>query len=335
MSEYRYNLITNQWVILAPRRGGRPSDFSRCSKRSLPDYDEDCPFCPGHEQMTPPETFAVRPTDTKADNPGWSVRVVPNKYPALSDQTDIPSVGGGVNSRPGRGLHEVIIESPIHNRSFDQHEFEHVLLVCRTLRERYRIHQENPLVRLVSVFYNQGRTSGASLAHPHFQLIGQSVIPPRLTAQLKHCRDYYEQYDKTVFDEVIDSELAAGNRIIAAPHDFVALCPFASEVPFEVYLLPRVSQNHFGMITDDMLGDFVQLLQRITNRLSKGLGDPDYNLVFHTAPADGDDYPGFRWYVQLYPRLNVPGGFELTTGVYINTVSAESATQFYRGESEF
>ncbi|KPK74450.1 MAG: hypothetical protein AMJ79_14105 [Phycisphaerae bacterium SM23_30] len=335
MSEYRYNLITNRWIILAAGRGGRPFDFARRPKPSLPDYDEDCPFCPGHEQKTPPEAFAVRPADTKADSPGWSVRVVANKYPALSIPPDTPSAIGGLESRPGHGLHEVIIESPRHNCSFNEHETQQALLIGRTLRDRYRIHQQNPHLRLISIFYNHGSAAGASLAHPHFQLIAQSMIPPRLTAQLEHHRRYYHQHGRRPFEALIEAELADGSRVIASQDHFVVLCPFASEVPFEVYLLPRQNQNHFGMITDEMLDPFLRLLRQIINRWNEGLNHPDYNLVFHSAPADGKDYPQFRWYVQLYPRLNTPGGFELATDIYINTVSPESAALFYRSENKF
>ncbi|MCP4708521.1 MAG: galactose-1-phosphate uridylyltransferase [Planctomycetes bacterium] len=331
MSEYRYNLITNRWVILSAQRGHRPSDYSRRQSPSISDYDENCPFCPGQEKMTPPEIASLRPTSTEPDSPGWTVRVVPNKYPALHEKIELFNCDPSI-ARPALGRHEVIIESPRHNCSFEQHDFEQARQICYTLRERYLNHHRNRRPRLISIFYNHGRTSGASLSHPHFQLMAQDVIPSRLIDQLNHCRNYLHQHQQNVFDVVIQNELTDKSRLVAENNFFAAFCPYASMVSYELYLVPKIDQSHLGMITDEMLDDFTQLLQHILRRLKHNLNDPDYNLVFHTAPSDEKDYPGFRWYVQLYPRLNVPGGFELATDTYINTLPPESAAQSYRDE---
>ena len=331
MSEYRYNLITNRWIILSAQRGHRPSDFSRCYSPSISEYDENCPFCPGQEKMTPPEIFALRPTPTKPDSPGWTIRIVPNKYPALHEKSEgrqdhLSTV------QPALGRHEVLIESPRHNASFDQHDFEHARQICHTLRRRYLYHQKNRQTRLISIFYNHGPASGASLAHPHFQLMAQYIIPSRLKGQIEHCQNYWREHQQNVFDVVIQNERADKSRLVAENQSFIAFCPYASMTSYELYLIPKINQSHFGMIPDDLLDDFTRLLRHVLQRLRHNLNDPDYNLVFHTAPSDHQDYHGFRWYVQLYPRLNVSGGFELATDVYINTLSPESAAQAYRDE---
>ena len=143
MSEYRYNLITDQWVIIADDRGRRPTDFQPTEEPKNSDFDETCPFCPGREAMTPPETFAIRPPDAPPDTPGWTVRVVPNKFPALERvdnpvETDFPLM-----QHPGVGHHEVIIESPRHNISMGHHDPDQAVLICRILRDRYRYHADN------------------------------------------------------------------------------------------------------------------------------------------------------------------------------------------------
>jgi len=329
MSEYRYNLITNRWVILSARRGLRPHDFSRRHKHTMPDYDENCPFCPGHEKMTPPEIFALRPTATEPDGPGWTIRVVPNKFPALQEKY-ASSPGAPSAAQPALGRHEVLIESPQHNISFDQHPFEQARQICHTLRRRYLIHQKDRHIRLISIFNNHGRSSGASLSHPHFQIMAQQIIPSRLTDQLRHCQNYLQQQQQNVFDVVIQKELSEKSRLVAENNFFAAFCPYASMTTYELYLAPKINQSHFGMITDEMLNDFTHLLQHVLKHLRHNLNDPDYNLVIHTAPSDNLDYPGFRWYVQLYPRLNAPGGFELATDIYINTLTPESAAHTYR-----
>ena len=337
MSQYRHNMITNRWVILATDREKRPSDFAHHEIPQVPDFDEHCPFCPSHETLTPPETFAIRPAGTAPDSPGWSVRVVPNKYPALSPQLSPapPNIAptAPLKYQPGAGQHEVIIESPHHNRWLGHHLPDQAILICQALRDRYRSHSQNPDNKLITIFYNHGRTAGASLAHPHFQLLTQSIVPPRITNQLDYCRSFYQQQGQSVFETVIATETDAKQRIIAENEHFLALCPFASMTPFEIYILPRVDQPHFGMLDDHTLASFAPILQLVLARLDDGLNFPDYNMVFHTAPLGQTQYPGFSFFVQIYPRLTISGGYELASDVYINTVAPELAAAFYRGEN--
>ncbi len=340
MSEYRYNPITDQWIILAAKRNDRPIDFVRAHKTKPPDFDRGCPFCPGNEALTPPETYAVRPADLPVDKTGWSVRVVPNKYAALSgslvDKGKAVEDGvGPLKSKVGLGFHEVIIESTSHRRSLGYHDDEQARAICQSLRQRYQNFAIDRQVKLISIFYNHGSSSGASLAHPHFQLLAQSVVPPRLIRQQQHCCDYYHKNKSSVFDDVISAELSAGHRVLFANEYFVALCPYASMCPFEIYLLPRFEQQHFGDLDDKLLGNFSQILQRTIRTLDNSLNYPDYNLAFHTNALNSNEIhsEGFRWYVQICPRLHNTGGFELATDVYINTVKPESAAALYRKHS--
>jgi UDPglucose--hexose-1-phosphate uridylyltransferase len=332
MSEYRHNLITDRWVIIAAERGKRPSDFKKQPADNPQAFQSGCPFCSGNEQMTPPEVFAIRPDHSRPDTSGWLVRVVPNKYPAVGrDSVNIESLEPYL-AEPGRGIHEVIIESPHHEQSLAGHGREQAKRIFTTLRDRYRIHSHNSMVSTICLFNNHGGSAGASLMHPHFQLITLNVLPPRLVAQLEYCRNYYAEHDRNVFGAMIEFETSIGERIIARNDSFIAVCPFASMCPFEVYILPRITQPQFGDLTDTMADDLAAIAKIILSRLETGLGNPDYNMVVHTAPtSEEENY--FCWYIQIYPRLSTAGGFELGTDIYINTVAPNLAAAFYRGEN--
>ncbi|MBN1846015.1 MAG: hypothetical protein JW810_10045 [Sedimentisphaerales bacterium] len=354
MTEYRYNLITDEWVILADQRHGRPSDFGRSEGNGTSAGDPDCPFCPGNESRTPPETFALRPPDSPADGAGWLVRVVPNKYPALSQSCPHgrePNLAAW--RADGFGRHEVIIESPRHDVWIGHHDPEQAVRVVRTLRDRYRHHAATfllnpagspagrepagPSAGLVTIFYNHGITSGASLSHPHFQLLVQSVVPPRLAARRAHADRYLREHRRSVFSAVLDWELSQGERICFTDDHFVVFCPYASRSPFEMLVVPRGDQEHFGQVPDGEIASLAGILQKALRHLDNALGRPDYNLVIHTAPFTSDrESPvssspdAARWYMQICPRLSTPGGMELATDVYINTVAPEYAAAMLR-----
>lgn len=335
MAQYRYNLILDRWTILATDRGKRPSDFVRVrptDKEPTPEFDSTCPFCPGNERLTPPESFALRPDGSAPDTPGWQVRVVPNKFPALTGQQSADKQPTPLTARPGRGAHEVIIESPLHHCSLGHHQPDQAQRILQTLRQRYRGHAQNGAHRLITIFYNHGRSSGASLSHPHLQLLAQPLVPPFVERLLERDDAYQQQEGRSLFDAVIEAELDAGERVIASDEHFLAFCPFAAVCPFEAYLLPRKPMPHFGTLDDAGLASLTLMLQSVLHRLDTGLGRPDYNLAFHTAPLDHPCPPRFRWFLQLYPRLSTMGGFELASDTFINTVAPELAAAFYRGQ---
>lgn len=332
MSEYRYNLLTDRWTILAGDRAHRPHRIGNHQAPTRVDFEHDCPFCPGNEHTTPPETFAIRPDGSVADRPGWSVRVVTNKFPALTP--DAEASPAHPQARPGTGIHEVIIESPQHNRSFADHPADHAQQVLRVLRDRYRTHAQSSAPRLICIFNNHGANSGASLGHPHFQLIAPTIVPAATIERLAHYEDYYKQHHRSVFDAFLETELDDGERIIATNEHFVALCPFGSRCPFEAYIVPRESLGDFDSTSDSVLASLVELLQPPLARLNDGMGGTGYNLAFHTAPLDRDEHNSFRWYVEIHPRLTTRGGFEICTHMYINTITPETAAAFYRGETD-
>lgn len=346
MTQYRYNEIFDRWVLIAGGRGSRPVQFTPAGGDGGGDGASgrggggggECPFCPGHEASTPPEVYAIRSDGSEPDTPGWLVRVVPNKYPAVGG--DVGGGGGGgegaqeserLISRPGVGTHEVVIESPLHDRALGWHDPEQAQLIVRVLRDRVRFHSSRADVGLVTPFYNHGRGSGASLLHPHFQIIAQGVVPGRVAAMVERARRYRQEQGRDVFEEWLAAEQADGRRVVEAGEHLVAVCPFASMTPYEVWVVPRLEQGRFEELSDERLGEFAQCLQRVSRRLGVLLGDPDYNIAWHTAPNDGRECDGFRWFLQMYPRLHPVGGFELSTDVYINTREPEAAAADLRG----
>ena len=335
MPEYRHNLITNRWVIIASQRNSRPRNFSHSSQNKLTDFDPECPFCPGNEKMTPPETFAIRDAGSASDGTGWSIRVVPNKFPFLAPNGSTPLPGENLNHRKATGRHEVLIDSPHHSVHLANQSFEHTCSILQTLRNRYQALAADDYVNHISIFCNHGRSSGASLAHPHFQIAAGSLVPPQVAAQIEYCRRYYNTNNHSVFQDTIETELVAEELVIAENNHFLAFCPPASMCTYEVYILPRLLQPRFGLLSDEQIPDLTEVLQKILKRLDTGYGNPDYNLIFHTAPVSvNDSEQTFRWYIQLYPRLSLSGGFELATDIYINIISPKSAAAFYRNETD-
>ncbi len=334
MPEYRHNLISDRWVIIASERTRRPQDFTHTSTSEPVDFIPDCPFCPGNEKLTPPETYALRPDNSAPDTPGWAVRVIPNKYPFLDFNQNESDLDSHILCQPAAGQHEVLIDSPHHSRHFAHHDFEHICNVILSLRHRYRTFCGHEEIKHICIFKNHGPSSGASLFHPHFQIAAAVKEPPRLNEQIKYCQNYYQTHHKSVFDFTIEKELEADRRVIAYNDNFVALCPSAPMCPFEAYILPRIPQPHFGSIGEEMIPGLAEMFQILLTRLDTGLNRPDFNIAFHTPPVSyPDDQKAFRWYIQLYPRLVTHGGFELVTDTYVNTVTPESAAQFYRNQN--
>jgi len=328
MPEIRQNPATKEWVIIATERAKRPEDFitAETVKEQVPDFDEDCPFCPGHEESTPPEIMSRRL------NGNWSLRVVPNKFPAL-----IPE-GEPVREKEfdlfrrmdGLGQHEVIIETPHHNASFGQISDEKALEIVTAYRERYRILSEDKRFKLVKIFRNQGKAAGTSLEHPHSQIVATPVVPLHIRHRLEEATRFYDDHGQCVFCRIIEMEMKEKDRVVMEEDGFLVIEPFAARVPFETWILPREHHATFGETTDSELRGFAKVLNRILEKFLRGLHNPAYNLVFRTAPTGDEEEEYYHWHVQIIPRLTTPAGFELGTGVYINITLPEVTAKFLR-----
>lgn len=338
MPELRHDPIQKRWVIVATERARRPSDFAieRDEKSN-----GNCPFCYGNEGTTPPEIQAFRTKGTEPDTEGWKVRVVPNKFPALRIEGENERAARGQYDRMnGIGAHEVIIETPHHDKDLADLPVEDVALVLQMYRERLLDLQNDPRFRYILVFRNRGSSAGASLAHPHSQLIATPVTPRTVSMELESARSHYSLKERCIFCDIIAQELEEHSRIVAADSDFVSWCPYASRFPFEVTLAPRLHGHDFGTMDDEMLTRMARHLQEVLKRIKKSLNDPPYNYMLHTAPAyhlkpRRSGYwstieMDWHWHLEILPRLTKTAGFEWGTGFYINPTPPEDAARFLR-----
>lgn len=327
MSELRHNAATRDWVVIATERAQRPDQFrNHHRKRELPARDPDCPFCPGNEEMTPPETWAVR--DAQG---AWQVRAVPNKFAAFAMKGSRQRRAQGLLlSLDGVGAHEVIIESPRHDQTIGTLPCSQLELVLRCYRERLCALVEDPRIELVTIFRNHGERAGTSLIHPHSQLIATPVVPPYVRERMDTARAYYDQWGACLYCDMINQELGVRERLVTQNEQFVCFAPHASRQPFEMWVVPRRHHSSFGMVSDEELAGLACVLGEALARLYVGLQDPDYNYMIHTAPYAELDVRHYHWHLQVLPRLSTPAGFELGSGIYITTAYPEQTAEYLR-----
>ncbi|WP_258360738.1 galactose-1-phosphate uridylyltransferase [Moorella sulfitireducens (nom. illeg.)] len=325
MPELRQDPVSERWVIIATERAKRPSDFK-------PPHNEKkgnagCPFCPGHEKETPPEVMAFRDAGTEPDTPGWQVRVVPNKFAALTAGGEIARESKGIyRAMTGTGVHEVIIEGPDHDTVFADLAPDHAVQVLKAWRQRCLQLEQDKRLQYIQLFKNHGPTAGASLEHPHSQLIATPLVPAAVNAELARLKAYRQEKKSCLFCDLIEAELATGTRVVAFNEEFLAFCPFASRFPMEMWIIPRRHQANFGDCEEGQLKQLAAILQETLSRLQKAANDPPFNLVLHTAPLRQEDGI-YHWHFELLPRLTIVAGFEWGTDMYINPTPPEIAAQ--------
>jgi UDPglucose--hexose-1-phosphate uridylyltransferase len=327
MSEFRQNLATKEWVILAPGRTSRPHDSSaQISVRSVvPRFRQDCPFCPGNETLTS-EAVLVYPTSGD-----WQVRVVPNKYAALQPQYSAQrSRVGAFLAAQGYGVAEVVIEHPRHDLSPAFMGLDEVANILRAYRQRQMALSKKENISLVTVFRNWGTRAGTSLEHPHSQIIATPIVPPHVRYPLEQAVMHYDETGRCVYCDMADEERRQGDRIVIESENFVAFCPFASRSPYEARIYPRRHQPTFYLITDEELMELASVLKELLLRLHVCLNDPDYNYIIRSAPVGDHDTKHLHWYIVIIPKLSTAAGFEIGSGIYINTMAPETAAQQLR-----
>ncbi|MCL4425467.1 MAG: galactose-1-phosphate uridylyltransferase [Firmicutes bacterium] len=327
MPELRENPVTQSWVVIATERAKRPTDFVHPAAPRK--GTANCPFCYGNEDKTPPEILAYRPQDTRPDTPGWRVRVVPNKFPALSDEGDLVATREGFfRGMTGYGVHEVVVESPEHDLTLPYQTPEQVYNVLSALKERFANLSRDRRLRYVQIFKNHGGVAGASLEHPHFQIIATPLIPAETETELKNAYDYYHEHGECLFCRMMGAELGEARRILRADDSFVTFNPYGSRFPFETWILPRHHNSSFGSISEKEVRDLALAVQDALGRLDEVLTDPPYNLILHTAPLDLEAREYYHWHIEVLPRLTIVAGFEWGTGFFINPTPPEDAARF-------
>ena len=331
MPELRKDYITDTWVVFSPIRSKRPGTFHAENGHTDPDK---CPFCQGKEHMTPPEILAYRRTGGP-NEPGWWVRCVPNAFPALMIEGELTRDVHQVFQRvSGIGAHEVIVETPEHDAHIPQMSEQQVQEIITAYRQRYLDLTRDKRFRYILIFKNRGARAGASISHPHSQLIAMPIVPRRIMEEVNAVNRYYHASGGTcLYCEVLDNELKVGTRIIAENGSFVSLSPYAARYPFETWILPKKHEMAFEDIADSERKPLAHILQDALARLYHVLDDPPYNYYIHTAPCDRQE-TRYHWHLEITPRLVETAGFERGTDFYINPVMPEDAASILRGTTQ-
>lgn len=338
MPELRYDPLQHRWVIIATEREARPSDLQDTTKYN---HIKLCPFCEGHESETPPEIWALRDPKSPPNSPGWKVRVVSNKYPALKIEAAGKKIGVGYYDKiEGTGAHEVIIETPKHDLTLAELLPEQVKWVLFAYRERLRDLFKDPRFKYVLIFKNHGKRAGASLAHPHSQLIATPIIPGNVSIKLNNAKVHYEKKERCLICDIIQQEMDTKARIVISENGFVAFTPYASRFPFEVFIAPVDHNYSFAEVHDEQLERLSHFLKNILSRIKNVLHDPPYNYVLNTSPNTeakpklSDQWVtlkyDYHWHIEIIPRLVRIAGFEWGSGFYINPSTPEMAAQYLR-----
>ncbi len=317
-------------MIIATERARRPSDF--VAQRVQP-VGTECVFCEGHEDKTPREILAGRSEESRPNGPGWSYRVLPNKFPVLWIEGELEPAGEGLFDRMnGVGAHEVVIETPVHSASLATLPVDAVADVLLAFRERMLDLKKDPRLEYVLVFKNHGEAAGASLGHPHSQLIATPIIPVMVAEELAGAARYYELKERCVWCDILRQERRGGRRAIVEAGGFVALAPFAPRFPFETWILPAVHRAAFEESGADALRGLAGLLGDFLRRMNRVLGDPPFNFMLHTAPLRDSELESFHWHLEVIPKLTSVAGFEWGSGFFINPMPPEDAAEALRAD---
>jgi UDPglucose--hexose-1-phosphate uridylyltransferase len=338
MSQWRQDPLTGRWVIIAADRGRRPNEF-RLAARTAGGADA-CPFCPGREDRTTPEVAAFgRPAGAGPDTPGWRARAFPNMYPALDGNPSAPAAApDDLVVRPGVGSHEVVVYTPDHDAGPATAGAAGLADLLLMLRDRTRALAAEPDRRYVLAFVNHGPESGATLAHPHAQVIAAPVVPDTVRAKVQRFTAAHGPGD-CLLCGLARQEEARGDRLVAADEDGIVLAPWASRLPYEMLLVPRRHAADLAGVDDGEATRLAALLARVLQGLEAIHPDPPLNLVVHGAPLvrsddDAAAAAAFHWHIEILPRLTRLAGFEAGTGFHINAVPPETAARRLRGEGD-
>jgi UDPglucose--hexose-1-phosphate uridylyltransferase len=332
MPELRRDPIIDRWVIISTERAKRPI-------KRLPTIEEQeekvvCPFCGGNEKFAPNEIFAVSSYYREKDTPGWDVRVVPNKFPALQIEGNLNKRGIGLyDVMNGIGAHEVIIETPEHNLHMANMTVEHIMKILYVYRERIKDLKNDVRLRYVLIFKNHGKEAGATISHAHSQLVALPILPKRVKEEMDGAKRYYEYRDRCIYCDIIAQEMYSQERIIIDERNYIALAPFAPRKPFETWIIPKKHTSHFMNISDVEIRSLAEVLLEILKKLNISLSNPPYNFIIHTADLQNPENDYYHWHIEIMPILTTNAGFEWGSGFYINPTPPEEAVKFLKNVS--
>jgi UDPglucose--hexose-1-phosphate uridylyltransferase len=326
-SQLRQDIVTGDWVVIATGRGKRPSDFVEKNKKKSKEEIKDCLFCD--------PVASGQEEDVLIYNTGegdWTLRVFPNKYPAFARP-----VGGRISHKEegpyfwmdGVGYHEVIVTRD-HFKHIGLMDPIWVAEILDSYQTRYLDLMNKKSVRYIEIFHNHGKKAGASISHPHSQLVAIPVVSPYIPLELTGSEEYYRSHKKCVFCDIVEWEIDYKKRVIFENEDFIVIAPFASRVAFEMWVIPKKHSPYFERISDEEKISGGQALHQAIRKIGKVLDEPDFNFYLHTAPCDGKDYPHYHWHIEILPKTSTWAGFELSTGIEISAMEPELAAEYLR-----
>lgn len=327
MPEIRLNLVTREWVIIASERAKRPVDFkNNKERRPMPPFLASCPFCAGNEQKTPEERYRIQDSSG-----GWKIRVVANKYPALSLQGERKRITDGFRrSETGVGIHEVMIESPRHDLMIPRMEPGHIEDIIRTYKERFIDAHRDKRIEHVIIFKNYGEGAGTSLEHPHTQLVGVPVMPIQFRERVQAAMHYFDDTGECLICALTKREREEGVRVVTDTPNFITFIPYAALSPFHTWIFPKRHSASFATINEEEIKDLAHHLKILLSKFHYGLEDPDYNYVIRSSRPQDCENEYCHWYLSIVPRLTKTAGFELGSGMFINSSVPEKSAEFLR-----
>jgi len=327
MPELRQNIITRDWVVIARERALRPDQFAGPKQPELQknDYVKDCPFCPGNEAMAEEEIFRLE------DKNKWKLRLVPNKYPAVMPSGNTErNMNGIYRSMDAFGFHDVLIEHRKHSHTLIDMTHEEMNHILDAYRQRYRMLKKDKRIESIIIFRNHGKSAGTSLVHPHSQIVGMPVVPHQLRTRTDIARSFFDDNGQCVFCRTLEEEMSSGERIVVDTKHFAAFIPYAALSAFHLWIFPKRHMASFGETNREELEDLALNLQSVLKKLHKGLNNPDFNYTIRSIPVHEYSSEYFHWYLSIIPRLSTAAGFELGSGMFINTSIPEDSAKFLR-----
>ena len=329
MAELRRDPIAGRWVIVDTDHPNKPEEFEHEPHGWRGGI---CPFCYGNESLTPPEIEAIRDSSTSPNTPGWQVRVVPNKFPALQIEGDLDRRGVGIyDMSNGIGAHEVIIETPYHHKDMPDllnEEVEKIISMC--CRRALDLVKDKRF-QYIMLFKNYGPAAGASLEHPHTQIIALPMAPKSVAEEIRGAQNYFGYRERCIFCDIIRQETQEKERIILENKYFLSFCPFVSRFPFEVWIIPKKHNGYFCHMPPEEIPALAVILKETISRVKKVFANPAYNFIVHSSPINGDSgVEGYHWHLELMPKLTRVAGFEWGTGFYLVSTPPELAAKYLR-----
>ncbi|HUS06162.1 MAG TPA: galactose-1-phosphate uridylyltransferase [Bryobacteraceae bacterium] len=328
MPELRKNPITGRWVIIATDRAKRPGDFTRAP--ADPSGGRFCPFCPGHELKTPPEILSFR-TSGQPNEPGWTLRVTPSKFPVLGIEGEMERAGEGLYDKMSAiGAHEILIESPDHMLTLADLDQKRVEDLFWAFRDRLVDLKKDTRLRYVQLFKNHGEAAGAQLEHSHSQLIALPVVPGRVQEEMDGAKAYFGYKERCVYCDILHQEKQTGSRVVLETDHFLVIQPYAARSPFETWIVPRQHSSHMETMPEEQIRNAGSVLKTTLQKLDKALERPPYNFFIHSGPLQEPAMPHYHWHMEVIPRLTRVAGFEWGSGLFLNPTPPEEAADFLR-----